>query len=284
MRRMRRLRPFGAGAEPSRPGRRPRGGSSSSPPRPGRAGRGDTAVPDRPPLAIAEREVAAVAVGAIARVAVPVPLRLPVRPLSWVSSRGSRVWPAPSGGVTVPTALRRVAPTASVLVTVGSSKAEWWVGFCDGGTGRQPAGRAPSGAGGGGGPAGRPCPPLRGPGEPCGGRGGPGGGPGGPCAVRGGPGGAPRASPRPSPRAGGPGGVAPGLARSAPGGRAPPRSVRRSSSTDRLPVPGGSLRTVRARRSGGAGGPLPTRRRFPRRMTVRGGSTGTTGRPPRRAR
>ena len=192
MRRMRRLRPFGAGAEPSRPGRRPRGGSSSSPPRPGRAGRGDTAVPDRPPLAIAEREVAAVAVGAIARVAVPVPLRLPVRPLSWVSRRGSRVWPAPSGGVTVPTALRRVAPTASVLVTVGSSKAAWWVGFCDGGTGRQPAGRAPSGAGGGGGPAGRPCPPLRGPGEPCGGRGGPGGGPGGPCAVRGGPGGAPR--------------------------------------------------------------------------------------------
>ena len=93
-----------------------------------------------------------------------------------------------------------------------------------------------------------------------------------------------RVSARPSPRAGGPGGVAPGLARSAPGGRAPPRSVRRSSSTDRLPVPGGSLRTVRARRSGGAGGPLPTRRRFPRRMTVRGGSTGTTGRPPRRAR
>jgi hypothetical protein len=113
-------------------------------------------VPDRPPAPI--REVAA-AVGAIARVAVPLragPVR--VGPLSWVSRRGSRADSRPSGGVTVPTALRRVAgaPTAAPFATVGASIGAWWVGFCDGGTDRQPGGSPFSGGcGGPAGPGGR---------------------------------------------------------------------------------------------------------------------------------
>ena len=299
-RRLRRLR--GSGPDSGRFGRRPPGGSSPPPP-PGRVRAGATAVPDRPPLRIAE----VLAAGAT-RVAVPPrpsPSTRVGRPLSWVSRRGSRADSRPSGGVTVPTAPRRAAgaATAAPVATVGASAgarwgwsvgSAWWVGFCDGGTGRQPGGR-PS-------PGGRWCPPgPGGPGgrPPWGGRPGPGGGPGGPGGGPcwgGGPGGRPGGGPWRSPREPDPAGGAGGVPRSGAGARPPPRSVRRSSSTDRLPVPGGSLVSpvgvpvgpgsagVRGRRSGAAGGPLPTRRRFPGRMTVRGGSTGTTGRPPRHAR